>query len=428
LHPFILEAQQALSPHWQAFDATAQTGFNRVLEAMIDERVNEACFASVTGYGHDDVGRDVLDRVFARAFQAESALVRPHLVSGTHAIAVALNGCLHPGDTLLSITGKPYDTLWPVIGLVENLAPRSLVGLGVRYNELNLINQADGDDHALHGWQVRTVFHLAEIAQIQSARVILLQRSRGYAARPALQIEEIQALCEAIKVINPHAIVFVDNCYGEFIADNEPCAVGADLVAGSLIKNPGAGIVPTGGYIAGRADLVARAADVLTCPGIGADGGYLFDMTRTLLQGLFLAPGIVKEAKMGMSLWAYVLNQLGYATAPSWNAVRGDIIQALGLGSAEAMLSVCKAIQSASPVNAFVTPESATFPGYSDPVMMAGGTFIEGSSIELSADGPVRAPFTLYCQGGLTLHHARYALNQLLRAETLQAARRLVCS
>ncbi|MEB3206667.1 MAG: methionine gamma-lyase family protein [Vampirovibrionales bacterium] len=424
-HSLILEAQHALTPCWQAFDATAQVGFNRVLEAMITERVHEACFASVTGYGHDDVGRDVLDRVFAKAFQAEAALVRPHLVSGTHAIAVALNGCLQPGDTLLSLTGKPYDTLWPVLGLDNDPASRSLTGLGIQYSECNVLSQHQGNDDALEGWTVRTVFTSSEIAQIQAANVVLIQRSRGYSARPALLIEDIQALCEAIKAVNAQAIVFVDNCYGEFIAASEPCAVGVDLVAGSLIKNPGAGIVPTGGYIAGRNDLVSRAADVLTCPGIGADGGYLFDMTRTLLQGLFLAPGVVKEAKMGMSLWAYVLEHLGYETAPGWNAPRGDIIQALGLGSAHAMATVCKAIQSASPVNAFVTPEAATFPGYCDPVMMAGGTFIEGSSIELSADGPVRSPYTLYCQGGLTLHHARYALNQLLMAETFQTKRTL---
>ncbi|MEB3244415.1 MAG: methionine gamma-lyase family protein [Vampirovibrionales bacterium] len=431
-HPEIQAAQTRLQPLWQSFDAVCQQAFNRILQGMINARVSEACFASVSGYGHNDVGREAMDDVFAHAFEAEAALVRPQIVSGTHAISIALNGCLRAGDTLLSITGAPYDTLEPVIGINlpegEAPAPRSLVGQGVRYQEINLLrpasqdSQASQDVDALHGWRLNTDLSPEDVAQLKNARVVLIQRSRGYSARPALLIEEIRELCALVKTHQPNAVIFVDNCYGEFIAEHEPCAVGADLIAGSLIKNPGGGIVPAGGYIAGKREWVEKAADVLTCPGIGSEGGYTFHQTRLILQGLFLAPGVVKEALMGMSLLAAVFEAQGYETAPKVEAKRGDIIQAIRLGSPETMLALCKQIQAASPVNAYLTPEAAKFPGYQHPVVMAGGTFIDGSSIELSADGPLRPPYTLYAQGGLTVSHVRYMLEAFLSDSGLKQA------
>lgn len=408
------QAERTLGEHlWPRLAATRQQVFERVLQAFIRHRVGEEHFYSVTGYGHDDLGREVTDKVFADALQAEVALVRPHFASGTHAIAVALRGCLNPGKTLLSITGKPYDTLEEVIGIREN-HPQSLKNQGVTYGEISIFEPSPDGPDSSRPFLTRLDFTEAEAERIRQADVVFIQRSRGYSLRPSLGIGEIEVLIHHTKALNPRAIVIVDNCYGEFTEASEPPAVGADLIAGSLIKNPGGGIVPAGGYVAGREDLVEACAQVLTCPGVGREGGYTFDLTRLILQGLYLAPGVVHEALKGMSLAAYLFDQAGYTTLPRWDAVRSDIIQVIHLQEAERLINFCKVIQSVSPVNSHLTPVPAALPGYHDPVVMAGGTFIEGSTIELSADGPIRQPYTVFLQGGLTYSHTRYALGKAL--------------
>lgn len=388
---------------WPQLEATAQHTFERVLEAFIRHRVGEEHFASVTGYGHDDLGREVTDRVFADALQAEAALVRVQMVSGTHALSVALNGCLRHGDMLLSLTGRPYDTLEEVIGLRKD-NPQSLKNKGVLYQELSVFENDT----------LRLSFTPQEETLIKNARVAYIQRSRGYSLRRALRIQELQQIIAQVRALHPEIIVMVDNCYGEFTEPQEPTAVGADLMAGSLIKNPGGGIVPAGGYVAGRQDLVDSCAAVLTCPGVGTEGGYTFDLTRLILQGLFMAPGIVKEALKGMTLAAYLLEAQGFSVTPAWQEPRSDIIQVIHLQTAENLVNFCQVLQRVSPINSGITPIPARIPGYADEVVMAGGTFIEGSTLELSADGPLRPPYTVFFQGGLTYAHTRYALQNIL--------------
>ncbi|XVJ52053.1 MAG: aluminum resistance family protein [Vampirovibrio sp.] len=393
--------QERVFPH---LESLSYANTERVLKAMKRHRLGEEHFACVTGYGHHDLGREVLDKIFADALEAEAALVRPHIVSGTHALSLALHGVLHQGDSMLSVTGRPYDTLEEVIGLRGD-SKQSLKAKGVTYQELTVF-EADGS--------IRSTFCPSEIELIQNAKMLYLQRSRGYSTREPMTINAMQRVIEALKVYNASAIVMVDNCYGEFLEAHEPTAIGADLMAGSLIKNPGGGIVPTGGYVAGRADLVKDVAECLTCAGIGANGGYMFELTRTFLQGLFLAPTVVKEAVKGMCLAAYVLDALGFKASPRWDAPRSDIIQTLWLETAEHQLSFARLVQSWSPVSSYVTPVPAHAPGYADELIMAGGTFIDGSSIELSADGPVRPPYTFYFQGGLVYAHARIVLREFI--------------
>jgi cystathionine beta-lyase family protein involved in aluminum resistance len=410
--------QQAVFPQ---LEATCHTTTARILEAFAQHRVGEEHFYSVTGYGHNDMGRDALDKVFASALQAPAALVRPHFVSGTHAISVGLHACLRHGDLLLSLTGSPYDTLEEVIG-IRGESPLSLKAKGVHYQQFSVLeprhhlNTTHGETPNPYGLHLG--FSDEEKALIAKAKVLYFQRSRGYSTRNALCIEALRQCFEAAKAINPHAVVFVDNCYGEFTEAQEPTAVGADLLAGSLIKNPGGGLALTGGYVAGRDDLVALAGEALTCPGIGAEGGYLFDQTRTLLQGLFLAPTTVKEALKGMSLAAYVLHtQLGVKVEPAWDSPvpRSDIIQTLFLGSEAALIEACRLVQRCSPISSYVTPVPSHAPGYESALIMAGGTFVDGSSVELSADAPLRAPWVLYLQGGLTYAHTRYLMGQWLQ-------------
>lgn len=389
---------------WPSLEAIQQHTFERVLQAFVNNRVGEEHFYSVTGYGHDDMGRDVTDRVFADALQAEAALVRVQMVSGTHALSVGMNGCLRHGDLMLSLTGRPYDTLEEVIGLRED-NPQSLRSKGVLYQEISVLGEAE---------TLRLHFTPSEVLLIQQARMAYIQRSRGYSLRQALRVDEIGRIIEAVKAINPDLIVMVDNCYGEFTEMNEPTAVGADLIAGSLIKNPGGGIVPVGGYVAGRADLVESCAAVLTCPGVGREGGYTFDLTRLILQGLFMAPGIVKEALKGMTLAAYLFEASGYSVTPHWQSPRSDIIQVIHLQQPENLIRFCQVLQKVSPVSSAVTPIPAQIPGYEDDVVMAGGTFIEGSTLELSADGPLRPPYTVFFQGGLNYTHTRYAVKNIL--------------
>ena len=387
--------------------AAVMPRLERVLAAFAAERVGTQHFASLTGYGHGDQGRQVLDRVFARVLGAETAAVRLQFVSGTHAIAAALFGVLRPGDRMLAITGRPYDTLEEVIGL-RGSGQGSLAEFGVAYDQLELTSSAEAagevDEQALD--------RALEIPR----RLILIQRSCGYSWRPSLSVETIGRLCERIHRRQPDCVCFVDNCYGELVEDQEPPAVGADLVAGSLIKNLGGTIAPGGGYVAGRADLVEQACCRLTAPGIGSEGGTGFDLHRLILQGLFLAPQMVAEALIGADLVAETFSALGYAVQPQAGAARSDLIQAVQLGDPEALKVVCRAFQACSPIGSYLDPVPAAMPGYASDLVMAGGTFIDGSTSEFSADAPLREPFNLYVQGGTHRTHVELALVRALTA------------
>lgn len=400
----INQAETHLESYFKQLEETSYANTEKVLTAFANQGLSDEHFFSVTGYGHNDMGREVTDNIYAQVFGAEAALVRLQFVSGTHAIACALRGCLQPGDMLLSVAGRPYDTLEEVIGTREEVSPASLVGQGIQYQEVNLLDEVG----------IKPEWSDAEQNAVKAAHVIFIQRSRGYSLRPSLMLSDIETLIQRLRVISPGVKIVVDNCYGEFIETREPTQVGADLIAGSLIKNPGGGIVPTGGYIAGKSELVERAAEFLTAPGIGADGGYTFNATRTILQGLYFAPTVVKDALKSMRLFATVFTSLGYAVRPTIEQPQADIIQVLELGSEEKVLAFCKTLQSFSPVGARLTPIPAVTPGYADPVVMAGGTFIFGSTIELSADAPMRAPYAVYLQGGLTYAHSRVVLKKML--------------
>ena len=382
--------------------AAVQQGLQRVLDAFRDERLGSQHFASLTGYGHGDQGREVLDRVFARVLGAEAAAVRLQFVSGTHAIAAALFGVLRPGDRLLSITGRPYDTLEEVIGL-RGHGQGSLAEYGITYDEIALTPSGQVDEAAL------------DRALDRPARLVLIQRSCGYSWRPSVSVAEIGTLCQRIHGRQPECVCFVDNCYGEFVEEQEPPAVGADLIAGSLIKNPGGTIAPAGGYVAGRADLVRQACCRLTAPGIGSDGGTGFDLQRLVLQGIFLAPQMVSEALIGADLVAGVFARLGFAVQPAPGGMRSDLIQAVCLGTPEALKIVCRAFQACSPVGSYLDPVPAAMPGYASELMMAGGTFIDGSTSEFSADAPLREPFNLFA-GGTHRAHIHLALTDALTA------------
>lgn len=375
----------------------------KVLNAFAAERVGTQHFASVSGYGHGDQGREVLDRVFARVLGAEAAAVRLQFVSGTHAIASALFGVLRPGERMLSITGRPYDTLEEVIGL-RGEGQGSLRDFGVQYDELPLLDSGAVDEAAL------------DAALETPRRLVLIQRSCGYSWRPSLSIDTIGRLCERIHARQPDCVCFVDNCYGELVEEREPPEVGADLVAGSLIKNLGGTIAPAGGYVAGRASLVEQACCRLTAPGIGSEGGSGFDLHRLLLQGLFLAPQMVAEALIGADLVAAVFADLGYSVQPSAGEPRSDLIQAVQIGDPDALKLICRAFQGISPVGSYLDPVPAPMPGYASDLVMAGGTFIDGSTSEFSADAPLREPFNLYVQGGTHRAHVELALIRALAA------------
>ena len=398
---FVASVARGLQPLAAVRTEQVQQRLERVLAALAAERVGTQHFASLTGYGHGDQGREVVDRVFARVLGAEAAAVRMQFVSGTHAIAAALFGVLRPGDRLLSITGRPYDTLEEVIGL-RDPGQGSLAEFGVSYDEIEL--QADGS--------VDTT--AVEQALERPCRMVLIQRSCGYSWRPSIPVAEIGRLCELIHGRQPECVVFVDNCYGELVQEQEPTQVGADLIAGSLIKNLGGTIAPTGGYVAGRASLVEQACCRLTAPGIGREGGTGFDLQRLVLQGLFLAPQMVAEALIGADLVAGVFQRLGFAVNPAPGADRSDLIQAVRLGSPEALKLVCRAFQACSPVGAYLDPVPASMPGYASDLVMAGGTFIDGSTSEFSADAPLREPYNLYVQGGTHRAHVQLALTRAL--------------
>ena len=396
-------AIEQLRPRFQTIDGQVQQNLARVLAAFRTEKVGAHHFAGVSGYGHDDLGRAALDRVYARVMGAESAAVRVQFVSGTHAITCALFGTLRPGDELLSAAGSPYDTLEEVIG-TRGQGQGSLAEFGVTYREVALTGSGQIDWEAL-GTAIRP-----------ETRMVTIQRSCGYDWRPSLSLEDIERIVTMVKAQNPDTICFVDNCYGEFVGDREPTAAGADLMAGSLIKNPGGTIVTAGGYIAGRADLVEQAACRLTAPGIGSAGGAAFDQHRLLFQGLFLAPQMVGEAMKCNYLAAHLFAALGYPVNPGPEDPRSDIIQAIKFGNPDKVIKFCRAIQQHSPIDSYVDPIPDVMPGYESQVVMAGGTFIEGSTLELSADGPLREPYIAYFQGGTHWTHGAIALEAALNA------------
>ena len=397
----IKQAEKSLSDVFEKVNDIRDYNQEKVLNAFINNKVAPEHFYTVSGYGHDDLGREVLDNVFAEVFKAEKALVRIHFASGTHTLACALFGNLKYGDKLVSVAGTPYDTMQEVIGTMgdEETKRSSLIGNGVLYDEVPLKDGIEID------------FDKLEQKIDETTTMVLIQRSKGYSTRKSLSIETI---CKTVKNKNPNCICFVDNCYGEFVDTKEPLEVGADLIAGSLIKNPGGGIVEAGGYIAGKALYVDRAANRLTAPGIGSEGGAMFNQHRLIFQGLFMAPSVVSEAVKGAILAAKIFDEIGYDSAPKYWEKRTDIIQNITFGSAEPLKHFCQTIQQLSPVNGYVTPIPEYVPGYEDQIIMAGGTFIEGSTIELSADGPLRAPYTAYMQGGLNYAHVKIALRKIL--------------
>ena len=400
----IKQAERDLREQFEKIDDIRDYNQEKVLNAFVENRVAPEHFYTVSGYGHDDLGREVLDKVFAQVFKAEKALVRIHFASGTHTLACALFGNLRHGDKLLSAVGTPYDTMQEVIGTMgdEETRRSSLIGNGVLYDEVPLINGMDVD------------FEKLEKMVDSSTTMVLIQRSKGYSTRKSLTIETIERICKIVKSKNPNSICFVDNCYGEFVDTKEPLEVGADLIGGSLIKNPGGGIVEAGGYIAGKELYVERAANRLTAPGIGSEGGAMFNQHRLIFQGLFMAPSVVSEAVKGAVLASKIFDEIGFDSSPKYNEKRTDIIQNITFGSPEPLEHFCRTIQSLSPVNGYVTPIPEYIPGYEDQVIMAGGTFVEGSTIELSADGPMRDPYVAYMQGGLNYAHVKIALEKIL--------------
>ncbi len=396
-----LEAEQALTAQYAHVDEVAFLNTQKVMDAFRNHRVSDTCFQSTSGYGYDDRGREVLEQVWADVMGAEAAVVRQTIISGTHALSIGLFGILRPGDVMYSVAGKPYDTLEEVIGLSGTPGDGSLRDFGVDYEQTDL--NPDG------------TFRFAEIedklnALGKRAKMIFVQRSKGYLNRKTLSVDEIGELVKFVKSISPETFVVVDNCYGEFVETKEPCAVGADLVIGSLIKNPGGGMAETGGYLAGTRRAVELASYRMTSVGIGAEAGATLGQNKSMFKGLFYAPHTVAQALKTAHLAAYMFEKLGYAVEPRWDEERHDIIQSVIMGTPEGLCAFCRGIQAGPPVDAFVTPEPWAMPGYGDQVIMAAGTFVQGSSIELSADGPLRAPYTAFFQGGLTYESGRIGI------------------
>ncbi len=397
-------AEQACAETFTRIEETAQHNAAKVLRSFQDNRVSEPCFAASTGYGYGDMGRDVLDKVWAQVLGAEDALVRHNFVSGTHALTVALFGVLRPGDRLVSVTGDTYDTLQPVLGTAGNAGDGSLKDFGVIYSQIDLKHDGSPDLEAIE-------------KRISGAKVAYIQRSRGYTLREAFTTDTIAEICKAVRRANPQAIIMVDNCYGEFVEPIEPTQAGADLIIGSMIKNAGGGIARTGGYIAGRAGLVEKCAYRLTCVGLGKEVGCTLGMNRELFQGLYLAPDIVANALKTAVFASQVFTMLGFRCTPAADAVRGDIVTAVELRTPENLCAFCRGIQNGSPVDAYVTPEPWDMPGYEDKVIMAAGAFTNGASIELSADGPLRSPYAAWMQGGISWRSGRISV--LLAAQEL---------
>lgn len=392
-----ISTEEEVSAQFKKIDEVREYNQYKVLSSMQKHRLSDTHFNCSTGYGYGDAGRDTIDKVYADIFNAEDALVRPHIVSGTHALSLCLFGILRPGDELLAVTGKPYDTLDNIIGIKKTL-PGCLKDMGVTYSQVDLTEAGKINYNEIN----RKI--------TAKTKLVLIQRSTGYSWRPSLSLEDIEYTIKFIKIINPDVICMVDNCYGEFIDFKEPTEVGADIVAGSLIKNPGGGIAPTGGYVAGREQLVEMAASRLIAPGIGKECGATLGINRLFFQGLFLAPHVVSEAIKGAVFCSKLFSRLGFEVNPEFDARRSDIIQAIRFDSPEALIAFCQGIQKGSPVDSFVKPEPWDMPGYNDQVIMAAGGFVQGSSIELSADAPLRAPYIAYLQGGLTFDHVKIGI------------------
>ena len=390
------EILKGLRERFSEIDAVAEYNQGKVIGAMQKERVNADCFAGSTGYGYNDMGRDTLESVYASCFHTEAALVRPQITCGTHALALALLSNLRPGDELLSPVGKPYDTLEEVIGIRPSKG--SLAEYGISYRQVDLLSDGSFDYEGIRA------------AVSEKTKLATIQRSKGYAARPTLSVTQIGELISFLKSIKPDIICMVDNCYGEFVEEKEPLEVGADMIVGSLIKNPGGGLAPIGGYIVGKKECVENAAYRLTSPGLGKEVGASLGVIQSFYQGLFLAPSVVNAALKGAIFAANIYETLGFDVIPNGTESRHDIIQAVTFHKPEAMISFCRGIQAAAPVDSFVTPEPWAMPGYDSDVIMAAGAFVQGSSIELSADGPLKPPYSVYFQGGLTWHHARFGI------------------
>jgi cystathionine beta-lyase family protein involved in aluminum resistance len=397
LHPLVKEVEIQVGPIHQEMEERIDKNQFRVLKSFQNHRVSDSHFIPTTGYGYDDNGRETLEKIYAEVFGGEAGLVRPQIISGTHAISIALFGVLRPGDELLYITGRPYDTLEEIVG-IRGSGIGSLKEFGISYQSVSLTNEGRVD--------------LEEVAkQIKpTTKMIGIQRSKGYATRPSFTIDEIGEMIRLVKEIKSDVVVFVDNCYGEFVESLEPCHVGADLIAGSLIKNPGGGLAKTGGYIVGKQKWVDACSYRMTSPGIGAEAGASLYSLQEMYQGFFLAPHVVGQALKGAVFTAAILEKLGMNSEPKWDTKRTDLIQSVQFDDREKMVAFCQAIQYASPINSHVTPYPSYMPGYEDDVIMAAGTFIQGASIELTADGPIRPPYVAYVQGGLTYSHVKMAI------------------
>ncbi len=401
LSPRLLELDrqvlQACRPQFAAVEQIRDDNQMKMLRAFTDCHVSAAHLLGTTGYGYDDIGREKLGEVFARLTGSEDALFRPHLLSGTHALTVALFGLLRPGDTMLCVVGQPYDTLCTVIGLTDEKGNGSLMDFGVKYEQVDLMPDGQPDLPAI-------------AAAVPGKKICYIQRSRGYSSRPALTLQQIEAIAKTAHSVSPDIWVVVDNCYGEFTQTKEPTQVGADLMVGSLIKNPGGGIAPTGGYIAGRQQLVELCAQRMTCPGTGRELGSTQDILRQMYLGLYFAPGVTAEALKTAVYAQCLFEKLGYGVVPKFDQPHNDIVTSIQCGTPEELVALCGGIQNGSPVDSFVTPEACPMPGYEDAVVMAAGAFTMGSSIELSCDGPLRAPYTAFLQGGLNFAASRAAL------------------
>ena len=398
---FCREIEEGLKERFARIDENAEYNQMKVIKAMQDNRVSDVHFAATTGYGYNDLGRDTLEDVYASLFHTEAALVRPNLISGTHALHIALSGNLRPGDELLSPVGKPYDTLEEVIGIRESCG--SLKEYGVTYRQVDLLPGGKFDYDGIRE------------AINERTKVVTIQRSKGYDTRPTFSVEQIGELISFIKKIKPEVICMVDNCYGEFVETIEPTDVGADMAVGSLIKNPGGGLAPIGGYIVGKKECIDRASYRLSAPGLGREVGASLGLNTSFYQGLFLSPTVVAGALKGAIFAANVYEKLGFPVVPNGSEERYDIIQAITLGSAEGVIAFCQGIQAAAPVDSYVSPEPWDMPGYDAPVIRAAGAFVQGSSIELSADGPIKPPYAVYFQGGLTWYHAKLGIMMSLQ-------------
>ncbi len=402
VYRFSKEILDSLKPRFDEIDQNAEYNQLKVLKAMQDNKVSEACLLGTTGYGYNDLGREALESVYASVFHAEDALVRPQITCGTHALALALMSNLRPGDEILSPVGKPYDTLEEVIGIRPSKG--SLAEYGITYRQVDLLADGSFDQDSI------------QKAINERTRLVTIQRSKGYQTRPTLSVRRIGELIAFVRKIKPDVICMVDNCYGEFVERIEPTDVGADMVVGSLIKNPGGGLAPIGGYIAGKRECVENAAYRLTSPGLGKEVGASLGILRDFYHGLFLAPTVTASALKGAVFAANIYEKLGFRVVPDSTESRHDIIQAVEFGSPEGVIAFCKGIQAAAPVDSFVTPEPWDMPGYDSQVIMAAGAFVSGSSIELSADGPIKPPYAVYFQGGLTFEHARFGIMKTLQS------------